>query len=86
MLVVVVVVVAGETLPRDQQAMLAAMDLRWIGLPPTLKTLQRPGRYLQRCSLLSQASTGNLRCNVIHRILSFRLHSFSVSGRIMVAC
>lgn len=41
-----------ETLPRDQQSMLAAMDEHWDGLPPTMKTLQRPGRYLQRCSLV----------------------------------
>lgn len=41
-----------ETLPRDQQAMLAAMDHQWEALPPTMSTLQRSGRYLQRCSLV----------------------------------
>ena len=47
-----------ETLPRDQQAMLAAMDEHWDGLPPTMKTLQRPGRYLQRCSLVLRDNLG----------------------------
>lgn len=47
-----------ETLPRDQQAMLAAMDAHWEALPPTMKTLQRPGRYLQRCSLVLRDNHG----------------------------
>jgi class 3 adenylate cyclase len=49
-----------ETLPRDQQTMLGAMDSRWDDLPPTLKTLKRPGRYLQRCSLLLRDDQGIL--------------------------
>jgi class 3 adenylate cyclase len=52
-----------ETLPQEQKSMLGAMDQLFTGFPPTLPTLVRPTRYLQRCGKLKHLD-GGIRSDV----------------------